>query len=295
MMNKMKIILLLTIISLCIGVAFSRDVSAIVSTDWLSQNLGNSKMIVIDIRTAAQYGKGHIAGAINVPFSLWAISNNGLSLELPSDQALRDLLQRSGIEDSSIVVVVNRAETDFNRADATRVAWTCLIAGVKNVAVLDGGYEKWINDKKNVSTDSVIAKSSAKTITISRSAIASKEYVLSRIGKAVILDTRVAEDYFGKTAKPGHIKSAVDLPAPWAYATDRTFIKEEELRAIAAGVIGTDKSKEVITYCQVGGFAATWWFVLTQVLGYQNVKVYDGSMEEWLKDPKAPVSTYSWR
>jgi thiosulfate/3-mercaptopyruvate sulfurtransferase len=294
MTTKLRIPFFLVMAFLCAAVARSRDVSAIVSTDWLSRNLDNAKVVILDIRTAALYGKGHIPGAINTPFSLWTTSAGGLSLELPADRAMQDLLQRSGIDDTSIVVVVNKAETDFNRADAARVAWTCALAGVANTAVLDGGFDKWIRDKKNVSTDTILPKSAAKAATISHSMVASKEYVLSRIGKSVILDARTAEDYFGITSKPGHIKSAVNLPAPWMYAKDGTYSSEEELRAIAAGVIGTDKSAEIITYCQVGGFASASWFVLTQVLGYRNVKVYDGSMEEWLKNSKAPVSTYSW-
>jgi len=251
-------------------------------------------MTILDIRTPALYGKGHIPGATNAPFNLWAISNKELSLELPPDKAVQDLLQKSGIDGSSLVVVVNKCDTDFDKADAMRVALTCLIAGVKNVAVLDGGYNKWIKDKKNVSSDAADVSPSAKAATVNRSMLASKEYVLSRIGKSAIVDARTAEDYFGISSKPGHIKSAVNLPAPWAYAKDGAFLKEEELKAIAAGVIGTNKSKEIITYCQVGGYASTWWFLLTQVLGYQNVRIYDGSMEEWLKDPNAPVSTYSW-
>ena len=63
---------------------------------------------------------------------------------------------------------------------------------------------------------------------------------------------------------------------------------------MATGVLGSNTSKEVILYCGVGGYAATWWYLLTQLFGYRNVKVYDGSMEEWLKEPNDPVTTYSW-
>jgi thiosulfate/3-mercaptopyruvate sulfurtransferase len=279
----------------CIGTAWPRDIPAIVSTDWLAQNLENSKVLILDIRTPVQYGKGHIPGAINTPFSLWAISNNGLTLELPSDAALQELIKKSGICDDSIVIVVNRNETDFTRADATRVAWTCLIAGIKNVAVLDGGYNKWVKDNKTISIENIAARSAVKTATINRSFISTKNYVLGRIGKSILLDARNVEDYFGITSKQGHIKSAVSLPVRWVFSDEGTYIKQEELQAMAAGVLGADKSKEVIVYCGVGGFASTWWYILTQILGYQDVKLYDGSMEEWLKDPKAPVSTYSWK
>jgi thiosulfate/3-mercaptopyruvate sulfurtransferase len=117
---------------------------------------------------------------------------------------------------------------------------------------------------------------------------------LSKLGKSILLDNRKPEDYFGKTAKPGHIKSAVNLPTPWIFADDGAFVKEEDLQAMAAGVLGAKRRKEIIVYCGVGGFSSTWWFLLTQILGYPNVKLYDGSMEEWMKDSRAPVSTYTW-
>jgi thiosulfate/3-mercaptopyruvate sulfurtransferase len=169
-----------------------------------------------------------------------------------------------------------------------------MIAGVKNVAVLDGGYTKWIRENKVKSTDMVIPKPTIFSGTLNRSWIASKSYVSGKIGKSIIADNRVPEDYFGITSKPGHIKGAVNLPTPWVFASDGTFKSVEDLRAMASGVLGTDTSKEVIVYCGVGGFASTWWYLLTQLFGYTNVKVYDGSMEEWGKDPRAPVSTYNW-
>jgi len=64
---------------------------------------------------------------------------------------------------------------------------------------------------------------------------------------------------------------------------------------MARGVLGAGASKkEIVVYCEVGGYAATWCFLLSQLFGYENVKLYDGSMEEWIKDPSAPVSIYSW-
>jgi len=273
----------------------ARDVHPIVSTDWLSQNVGNSRIVMIDIRSAAQYIKGHIPGSINRPLNLWAISHNGLALELPSDKDLQNLLGTSGINYSSIVVIVGRTETDFGRADATRVAWTCIIAGVENVAVLDGGYTKWAREHRAVSTDVSVPKPVVFSDAVNRSSVASKAYVLRKLGKSIIVDARTPDDYFGISSATGHIKSAVNLPAPWIFNSDGTFKTTEDLQAMAEGVIGAGRKREIIVYCGVGGYASTWWFLLTQMLGYQKVRIYDGSMEEWIKDPKAPVSKYNWR
>jgi thiosulfate/3-mercaptopyruvate sulfurtransferase len=296
-MHKFSAHLLLFLVC-CIAIPFvwSRGIPPIVSTDWMVQNIDNSKVIILDIRSAEQYKKGHIPRAISAPLSLWAVNVNNLNLELPPDQTLRDQLAKFGItgDDASTVVIVNRTETDFGRADPMRVAWTLLVTGVKNVAVLDGGYTKWAKENKPQSTDFAAPKQATFAGVSNRSSFASKSYVLSKVGKSIIADSRVPEDYFGITSKPGHIKGAVNLPFPWAFASDGTLKSEEELRAMLTGVIGSSPSREIILYCGVGGYASAWWYLLTQMFGYKNVKVYDGSFEEWIRDPKAPVDSYRW-
>lgn len=272
-----------------------RDAPPVVSTEWLAQNLKIPGLVVLDIRSLEQYKKNHISGALHAPFGAWAVGINGLTMELPSDEALRALLGGLGISRDSIVIVVGRGDSDFARADATRVAWTCMLAGVKTVSVLDGGHRKWAKESRATSTEiAERAASSTYAGTVDRSTLASRDHVLRRIGKAVIVDTRVPEDYFGAASRAGHIRSAVNLPAPWMFSGDGVFKSDSELQGMASGVIGKNKSREVILYCDVGGYASAWWFVLTQMLGYQNVKVYDGSIQEWIKDPGAPLTNYSW-
>jgi thiosulfate/3-mercaptopyruvate sulfurtransferase len=273
---------------------FASEMPAIVSPDWLLQNLGDSQMVILDIRAPEQFKKGHIPGSVDVPLSLWAVSNNGLTLELPSDDALRNLVGKSGITPASHVVVVNRLDTDFSRADPARVAWTLHVAGVDNVAILDGGYNRWLREKKATSTDEGSARSGTFAGKIDRKSLATKADVLRNLNKSIIVDAREPEDYFGISPQSGHIRNAVDLPTPWMFESDGTFRKKGDLEAMAAGVLGSNKGRETILYCGVGGYAAAWWFVLTRVLGYRNVEVYDGSMEEWAKDPADPIRSFTW-
>jgi thiosulfate/3-mercaptopyruvate sulfurtransferase len=296
-MDRIRVYLLLFVICLfSASGAWSRTIPPVVTTDWLSQNLDNSKVIILDIRSVEQYKKGHIPGAVSAPLSLWAVSANDLTLELPSDQTLRELLGKLGIagDESSSVVIVNRTETDFGRADPMRVAWTLIISGVKNISVLDGGYTKWVKENRPKSTDAVTPKPVAFVGVSNRSSLASKSDVLGGIGKSIIADSRVPEDYFGITSKPGHIKSAVNLPTPWVFTADGTLKSEAEIKAMAMGVLGSGTSNEIIVYCGVGGYSSVWWYLLTQMFGYKNVKLYDGSYEEWTKGPNAPAETYQW-
>jgi thiosulfate/3-mercaptopyruvate sulfurtransferase len=122
-----------------------------------------------------------------------------------------------------------------------------------------------------------------------------KPEVMDKIGISVLLDTRLPEDYFGATEGKGHIPSAMNLPAPWAFAPGGTFRDRGELKAMASGLIGPNPHKEIILYCEVGGFASTWWFILSEVLGYRDIRLYDGSFQEWSADPEAPVTRYRWQ
>ena len=294
-MHKMKRSILILIFTFCGShAAWPRALDPIVTTQWLQQNLKDPGVTVLDIRTAAQYEKGHIPGSVSTPLSAWAVSSNGLSLELPSDEAIRDILGKAGVTPASKIVIASRTETDFGRADATRVAWTCKLAGIESVAVLDGGFTKWARENKALSTEKPAIQEVAYSGKINRVSVASKAYVLGGLKRLIIADNRVPEDYFGITSKPGHIRGAVNLPTPWVFNADGTFRAQDELRSMASGVLGDGKSKEIVVYCGVGGYSSTWWFLLTQVLGYRDVKIYDGSFEEWIRDPAAPARTYTW-
>lgn len=274
--------------------SFARTIPAIVSPEWLQQNLTNSKLVIVDIRSSELFYKSHIPGAIRAPFSSWIRQDESRMLELPSDTEMHDLLGNLGITPESLVVVVNKTDTDWNRADATRVAWTCIVSGVRNVSVLDGGYNHWLNQGKPVTVDFSPPVAVTYHGVTDRSSLISKAEVMKKIGHSLLLDARVPEDYFGIAADKGHIQSAVNLPAPWVFAPGGTFREPGELKAMASGVLGPDIRKEIIVYCEVGGFASTWWFLLSEVLGYSNVRLYDGSFQEWSADPKAPITMFAW-
>jgi thiosulfate/3-mercaptopyruvate sulfurtransferase len=280
--------------------ALARDIAPVVSRDWLEKNLNNSNLIVVDIRKVEEYKEGNIPNSINVFYGSWAIKKKGLDNELPEDDDLFDVIGSAGIKAGSHVVVVGKTDTAPDLVNMTRVAWTLIYGGVENVAVLDGGFNKWKDDKKTLSTEVVKPKAVEYKGKVNKALFATKEYVLSRIGKAAIVDTRMPDFYFGVSKldiveKAGHIKGAVSLPSPWIFAKDGTFKSKEDLGEMAAGVIGKDMSKETIAYCDTGRLCSGWWFVLREILSYKDVKSYDGSSQEFMKDPNFPVVKYSWQ
>jgi thiosulfate/3-mercaptopyruvate sulfurtransferase len=288
----LKIMVVITFLLLLPCWSFARVIEPVVSTDWLVQNL--SKVTVVDVRKVEEYKAGHIPGAVNVFYGTWAIKRGDLLNELPADDDLKDILSSVGIEPGSRIVVVGKVDAPTDRVDATRVAWTLRYAGVENVSLLSGGYNKWVNDKKPVSTDAVKPRSKPYKGKFNKAYLIKKNEVTSRLGKAMIVDVRESDFYNGKkkldfVARLGHIKGAVNLPTSLMYQKDATYKTRNELSAIAAPVVGSDLSKEIVLYCDTGKFCSAWWFMLYELLGYKDVKVYDGSMMEWAKDPAAPV------
>lgn len=271
-----------------------RDLPAFVSPEWLEANLKNPGVIVLDIRNADLYKTGHIPGARNAPFAEWVTQHESLLLELPSDAAIQDLLGKLGISVESLLVVVNKTDTEWNRADATRVAWTCITAGIRNTSVLDGGFNRWLKLRMPVTAEGVVPSPDNYLHPIDRSSLVQKEELMEKLGTSIIVDARTPEDYFGITAEGGHIPGARNLPAPWIYSDDGTLRNAAELKAMAEGAVGGRSAKDIIVYCQVGGFASTAWFLLSEVLGYSDVRIYDGSFQQWLLDPKAPVTRFRW-
>ena len=282
------------------SISSARDIPPFVTSDWLHQNMATPGLLIVDVRSAADYKINHIPNAVSASVNSWAVNKNGLMRELPAESDLLGLMGSIGIKDDSKVVVVGKGISDFDRADAIRVAWTILTAGVKNVSILDGGFPKWLNEKKPVTAEPPLLQPGEYRGKVNMSALATKKYVLGKIGKSILVDNRSPELFFGMTteswaSKPGHIKSAVNLPAPWVFAQNGFLRSQSELESMANGVIGENKSKEIIAYCGVGAYASVWSYILTELLGYKDVKVYDGSMQEWVLDPVGPIAIYKWR
>jgi thiosulfate/3-mercaptopyruvate sulfurtransferase len=280
-------------------IASARDIPPVVSTDWLEQNLKNPRLVIVDIRKLEEYKESQIPGSVNVFYNVWAIKKNNLDNEVPEADDLFDIIGSAGIKADSLVVVVGKTDTVVDLVNMPRVAKTLIYAGVPNVAVLDGGFNAWAKDKKPVSTAGAKPKAVEYKGKVNPAVFAAKAEVLGKIGKATMVDARMPDFYFGVSKLPivdkaGHIQGAVSLPSHWIFS-DGMYKAKEELDAMASGVIGTDKAKEVIVFCDTGRFCAGWWFVLREVLGYQNVRSYDGSMQEWGKDPNAPVGKYRWQ
>ncbi len=299
---KMLLVCLFVLLPVAV---MAQGLSPILSTDDLAKSLTDPNVVVVDIRKVEDYRAGHIPGAIGIFYNNWAPGKGVMQNEMPADEDLIDLLSANGIQPDSTVVVYGSTGTGPDRVNVTRVAWTLKYAGVQKVSALSGGIEKWaLREKRELSTEITKPKSKAYKGKFNRDLLAKKEYLKEQIGKATIVDVREDTFFSGQqklpfVAKAGRIKGAVNLPT--AQVFDKyppgehleqccyTYKDAATLKNMASGVVGNDPSREIIVYCDSGRVASAWWFILHEVLGYKNVKLYDGSMEEWTKDEAAPV------
>ena len=277
----------------------ARMIDSVVSTEWLNTNSGTENLVILDIRSIDAYAAGHIPNAINepfvVPFSAWITMRDDLLLEIPDTADLLAAIGALGITSNSWIVVVTEPNAGeppyYGLSNATRVAMTLIYAGLEQVAILDGGYPKWVADGFATTTDVPAVTPVTYDIAVNEGIFVNIDYAHEHIGEVTIIDARDADVYFGVTVEPfaaknGHIPSASCLPAPWIWDENEdetyTYKSIATLQAMASGVVGESKTQEVIVYCGVGGYASSWWYVLTEVLGYNNVKLFDGAAQEWV-------------
>ena len=265
----------------------------VVSCQWLAANADRPNLTIVDIRSADEYAAGHLPGSVSIPFdvpvSTWISAPDGLLLELPDTGRLFEALGAAGItRDSHVVVVGAVGQPPFPQAGATRVAQTLAYAGVANASILDGGFPRWAAEGLPTTTEVPTPRAGTFTGAPVDGLFVDREYVERGLGELLLVDNRDAAVYSGDVVEPwadkaGHIPTARSLPAEQIWNADGTYRDVEQLRAAAEPVVGADRDREVVLYCGVGGYASSWQFVLNRLLGYRDVKLYDGSAQEWVR------------
>ncbi len=286
-----KAVLILLVLALTVP-AFARGIDAVVSADWLAANLSN--VIVVDMRKLDDYRAGHVPGAVSL-LGLY-VAKDGLSNEVPAADELSELIAEAGIAADSKVVVV---ETDGARfAWATRAAWTLVYAGVADVAVLDGGYAAWTKAGKPTSTGMEFRDEAKFEVKFNPACIATKDEVVKGLKKSQIIDARAYDTYFGLSKQSfvdqfGHLPGAYALPAAWI-TKDGMVRPQAELEEMVAA-LKLNPKKASIVHCDSGVLCTAWWWILTQQMGWTNLKSYDGSAQEISKEPGVKFVKYVWK
>jgi len=257
----------------------------LVSTQWVADNMGKAKLIEVDVDTT-QYDEGHVEGAVG--FNWTSQLQDQVRRDIATREQIEQLLGAAGVGNDDTVVLYG----DNNNWFAAYAFWLLEMYGHKDLKLMDGGRKKWVDEGRPTTKDVPSPnKTSYKAKDADLALRADREEVLKAISSgAALIDVRSPDEYNGKIMAPpglvetaqrmGHIPSAQNVPWATAVNEDGTFKSNDDLKQIYEGK-GTGVGKQVIAYCRIGERSSHTWFALKHLLGYPNVKNYDGSWTEW--------------
>jgi thiosulfate/3-mercaptopyruvate sulfurtransferase len=263
--------------------------AVLVTTEWLAEHLGEDGLVVAEVdENPDLYDEGHIPGAVKLH---WRDDlQDPLERDIVERSTFEAVLGERGIANDTAVVLYG----DKNNWFAAYAYWYLKVYGHADVRILDGGRQKWIDEGRELTQDDPSPSSADYTARERDESIrAYRDQVREWLEGAShsLVDVRSPGEYAGDLVAPpgyeqegaqraGHIPSAVSIPWASAVRDDGTFKSAEELRELYAGK-GVTPEKHVTAYCRIGERSAHTWFVLSELLGYGDVRNYDGSWTEW--------------
>jgi len=269
----------------------------LVSTQWVADHAKdpNLRLIEVDVDTTA-YDNGHIAGAVG--WNWQTQLQDSVRRDLIDWPTLERLLGEAGVANDTTIILYG----DNNNWFAAYAFWQLKYYGHRDVRLMNGGRKKWVEEKRPLTTDPTkvtpvvyLASGPDESIRARKEDIAA---ILDHRRAAQLVDVRSLDEFTGKIIAPpgmtetaqraGHIPGAANIPWAQAANEDGTFKSADALAQLygAKGISGTG---EVIAYCRIGERSSHTWFVLKYLLGYNNVKNYDGSWTEWGNLVGAPI------
>jgi thiosulfate/3-mercaptopyruvate sulfurtransferase len=261
----------------------------LVSTDWLEERLADPDVRVIEVdEDTSAYDKGHIKGAVG--WNWTTDLHTDVGRDYRDQGGFAELLSAAGVGSETTVVLYGGNNNWF----AAYAYWLLKLRGFDDVKLLDGGRKKWELESRELVQDvPTYGPSDHVLLGDERPDIrALRDEVIGKVGSSTgFVDVRSPEEYRGEklapdhlpqeqSQVPGHIAGAANIPWVKAANDDGTFKSADELRALyeAAGITS---DREVIAYCRIGERSSHTWFALQELLGYPNVKNYDGSWTEY--------------
>jgi thiosulfate/3-mercaptopyruvate sulfurtransferase len=274
----------------------------LVDVEWVKANIGKPGIVFLDLQPAADYLRGHIPGAVNTNFEKdgWREerARDKVPDMLPEDlNKLAALIGRLGIDNKTHVVIVPPGQNYGDVGWATRIYWTFKVLGHDEVSILDGGMKAYTADKNNpLQTGPVTPDPKTFTVRFRPEYLATVDDVKQAQAdkKVQLVDLRPEDQHIGINRNPkatmnGTLPGAKNLPSPWltenAGGSFRNLAQLQELAKIA----GVPTQGQQIMFCNTGHLASIGWFVMHELLGNKDVKLYDGSMVEWTKTKAGPV------
>ncbi len=260
----------------------------LVTTDWVARNLDNPdvKLVEVDVDTTA-YDEGHAPGAI--AFNWTSQLQDQVRRDIITRGALEELLGNAGISNGDTVILYG----DNNNWFAAYAFWLLEMYGHAEIKLMDGGRKKWVAENRPLTKEvPQPRKATYRAMEVNGDLRAKRSRVIDALGapNVTLVDVRSPAEYSGEIMAPpglaetaqrtGHIPGAKNVPWAQAVAEDGTFKSPQELEQLYA-TKGVTKDQEVIAYCRIGERSSHTWFALKHLLGYPNVRNYDGSWTEY--------------
>ncbi len=278
----------------------------LVSTEWLADRLGSPGLVVVESdEDVLLYDTGHIPGAVKID---WHTDlQHPVARDYLDSEGFAELMSSKGIDRDSTIVFYG---DNFNWW-AAYALWVFALFGHEDLRLLNGGRAKWVAEGRELTRD-VADRARTDYPVVDRTDApirAFRDEVLHHVeGGGKLVDVRSPEEFRGEllhmpnypqegALRGGHIPGAANVPWKRAANEDGTFKSVDELRAIYTDEQGLDPDDEIVAYCRIGERSSHTWFVLSQLLGYPDVRNYDGSWTEWgnavrlpIEKPEHPVS-----
>jgi thiosulfate/3-mercaptopyruvate sulfurtransferase len=261
----------------------------LVTTEWVAEHLNDPKVVIAEVdENPDLYEEGHIPGAVKLH---WREDlQDPVERDLIEKDAFEALMSRLGISNDTALVLYG----DKNNWFAAYAYWYLKTYGHADVRIIDGGRQKWIDEGRELTTDTPSPSAATYNAQNRDEQIrAYRDQVREWIGAQdrALVDVRSPQEYSGELLAPpgyeqegalrgGHIPTAQSIPWAQAVRDDGTFKSADELRQLYGGK-GITPDKEITAYCRIGERSAHTWFVLRELLGYGSVRNYDGSWTEW--------------
>lgn len=270
----------------------------LVSTQWVAEHAGEPGVVVVESdEDVLLYETGHVPGAVKVDWHTEL--NDPVTRDYVDGERFAQLMSAKGIRREDTVVVYG----DKSNWWAAYALWVFTLFGHQDVRLMDGGRDKWIAEGRELSTERPEVTPADYPVVEREDAPirAYREDVLAALGTIPLIDVRSPQEYTGErthmpdypqegTLRGGHIPTAASVPWARAAAEDGTFRSRDELEAIYLDEVGLTPGEDVIAYCRIGERSSHTWFVLTHLLGFENVRNYDGSWTEWGNAVRVPVA-----
>lgn len=248
---------------------------------------------IIDIRSPADFAAGHISGAVSAPYGKWRGPANNPG-QLKETAYFEQLTRQLGLTDKQPILVYSSGANQTDFGAAARVYWTLKYLGFTDLTLLNGGFKQWQDVLQPVTTQATQVEPSQYKVNINSRLAIHKNELLNRINQQdtsyQLLDSRPPAFFQGQKKAPmattgGTIASAENIPFPqWFNSYDTRIRSSHEVKQLVAEQ-GLDQATETVSFCNTGHWAATNWFVLSEVAGLQDVRLYPASLAEWTQSP----------